>query len=385
MNQPAANSRPVGHATGQRRLSWRLFRHVWGQYLTILGCCLLGFEVLFLIADLFDDLQDFLRQGVPAGDVLWYFTLLQPDHLVQILPMSLLLAAVYCVAMMGRNFELNALRASGISVRQATLPILVTAVLAMLLLVILNETVIYQARPRAQALKRALTESPDQASTARRYILAFHQASDQRDWYFRVFRAQGLCEEVRVVQFRPDRTIDWELSAATAQWTPAGWVFYQAVRLEFDPALGRFTGADQRYETLNLDLPERPGHMQFFFRVKPSSELNTLDLWRLIHASDGELAASTLAVLRTQLAWQICVPFACLLAVLLGIPLAIGEQRSSVMRGAVLAIGLLALYYVGANVFMVLGRSQTLSPWLAGALPTAAFLCWSTWLYARRQ
>ena len=82
----------------RRRLSRRLFTYVLGQYLLPLICCVLAFALLFVILDLFDVLQDMVGAKAPLADVLAYFLLRQPENLVYILPMSVLLAAGWSIS-----------------------------------------------------------------------------------------------------------------------------------------------------------------------------------------------------------------------------------------------------------------------------------------------
>ena len=59
--------------TAERRLSWRLCRHMASEFLIILGCCLTAFLVLFLVFELMDDLSDFLRARAPWNETLRFF------------------------------------------------------------------------------------------------------------------------------------------------------------------------------------------------------------------------------------------------------------------------------------------------------------------------
>ena len=97
-----------------------------------LVCCLLGFTALFLFNSVFDDIPDFLRRpataaGGPSWEVPLYFVLTQPANLLNVLPMSVLLAGSFLISLMGKHHELVAVRAAGISLTRMALPIWLVA------------------------------------------------------------------------------------------------------------------------------------------------------------------------------------------------------------------------------------------------------------------
>ena len=175
-----------------------------------------------------------------------------------------------------------------------------------------------------------------------------------------------------------------ELSAAEARPTAAGWEFRDVTRWRFDETGSFMTGPPEALPTLTLDLPERPRQMAFFFRLQPAEEMTSRELWRALAAEEGRLSASTVAILRTHGYYRLSYPLACLLAVLVGIPLAITRQRGSPMRGTILAVTIMALFYVTSQVFLVLGKNQSLPPLVAGVGPCLCFLAAGLYI-VRRQ
>lgn len=377
---PSASS-----SSPRRRYSWRLFRHVLREFLLVFACCVAGFLLMFLIGAIFDDLQDFLLHKAPVAATAQYFFLRQADTLVQVLPMSMLLSTMYCIATMDRGNELTAIRGAGISIFQATLPILLVGVLLAPCQFAVAEFLAPPARVAAAAIYQRFAESPGRSSAKRQGYLAYRNPAEKRYWLFRDFNPAGLSTEVWVTQFRDDDTMDWELLAHTAQRLGDGrWEFRQVTRYLFDTSGEILREPVQHQDSLSLDLPEDPAHMGFLFRLKPSKELSVFSLWQLVTDGRTALSGSTLAALRTHLIYRFWTPFTCLLAVLLGIPMAIARNRGGNVRGCLTAIGLVALYYLCSQFFVVLGENRTLAPWLAGSLPSCAFLGGSLLLFYRR-
>lgn len=70
---------------------------------------------LYLLTDIFERIDDFIEAGLGIGTILGYFAIKIPMIISQILPAVFLLAGIVQFSIMGRNRELVALNAGGIS------------------------------------------------------------------------------------------------------------------------------------------------------------------------------------------------------------------------------------------------------------------------------
>jgi len=70
---------------------------------------------IYLLADLFDRLDNFLEAGLGAFEILYYYSVKIPLIITQIIPAVFLLAIVIQLGVMDRSRELTALRAGGVS------------------------------------------------------------------------------------------------------------------------------------------------------------------------------------------------------------------------------------------------------------------------------
>ncbi len=389
MTSKLAAASPSKRLPGKRRgFSWPLFRYVLREFLGILGITLLAFATLFLVAALYDDLEDFTSRKIPAVTIARYFLLLQPDMLLTVIPMSLLLAAMYTVATMCKNNELTAIRASGLSILHAFQPLLLVAFCFMLLQGFLAEFVAPASRNRALGMHERLTSRPSEVAAARMSkTLAYRNRQDRRDWVFRNFQPKGISSDVVVTQFRPEGTVAWELRAREAHFdeTAGHWRFSDVLETVFTEVGTELAEPPRQAATLaREELREKPDSMSFYFSIKPAIDMSISDIVRVLNHPDGDLSAASRAVLRTHLYSRISLPFSCMIAVLLGIPLAIFRERSATMRSIILGVVVMALYYVLAQLFVMMGKTQTLPPLLAGTFPTLLFLSWGMWEMKRK-
>ena len=77
--------------------------------------------------------------------------------------------------------------------------------------------------------------------------------------------------------------------------------------------------------------------------------------------------------------YRISFPWACLIAVFLGIPLATKNERTGSLMAIISAVVVIVAYIVVAQVFMILGKGGIIPPFIAGTLPTLGFIAYGVW------
>jgi lipopolysaccharide export system permease protein len=106
--------------------------------------------------------------------------------------------------------------------------------------------------------------------------------------------------------------------------------------------------------------------------VKDSEEMNFAELWEYVR----KLKSSGFKAVRYEvdLYGKLATPFACLLMVMIAIPLSIQRVRSGgAARGIALAVLIAAVYWAFMSSGRALGRSGALAPLYAAWLGNAAF------------
>ena len=92
-----------------------LSRYLIRQNLFLMAICLAAGTCLYLLSDVFDRLDDFIRAGLGAETILFYFFVKIPLIVSQLLPAIFLLAMVVQLGVLTRSKEMLALRAGGVS------------------------------------------------------------------------------------------------------------------------------------------------------------------------------------------------------------------------------------------------------------------------------
>lgn len=89
---------------------------------------LVGLVGIFTIADFVEKIDNFVDAGVGADVVLLYYGFSLPYFIDTALPMSMLLATVFSLGNLNKNYEIAALRASGVSMLRIARPLLLLGI-----------------------------------------------------------------------------------------------------------------------------------------------------------------------------------------------------------------------------------------------------------------
>ena len=101
---------------GAHRLMKVVSRYVLVEFLRIFGLCMVGFLLIYVLVDLLDRLQGFLKFHASVGEVCRYLFFKIPLIVTQLVPIATLASVLIALGTMARHNELTALRASGMPV-----------------------------------------------------------------------------------------------------------------------------------------------------------------------------------------------------------------------------------------------------------------------------
>lgn len=194
---PDSKSTPPSSGEG-RKFTWMpvLDGYILRSFLVPFGILLFAFTLLFIIMDMYNEIGDFLDNKAPLSVCVRFFTLKIPGNIRFILPITVLLACMYALANLGRNRELTAIRASGISLVRSGLPIFTIGFCVMLVNFYFNERLVPETTRQAEIVKELL-ENPDyvEQTNAR---LQYRSGDQRRQWYFGQFNDDGFQENVKL-------------------------------------------------------------------------------------------------------------------------------------------------------------------------------------------
>ncbi len=352
-----------------------LDRYVFRQFLRIFLVCVFGVPFLFIVINLTDSIDNFLRDGVSPGDVFAHYLYQFPYNMLLAFPIACLLAAVFTVSSMTRHSEITAAKAAGMSFHRITAPLLVAGLGMSLVALALTEVV-----PLANRLsENALGEGRQRGS---RLSFVFRGRGGR---YYTIQRLMASDTTTRIEGIRVDRE-------GTGYPYPSYTV--DATRADWDPTVGRWIMKDG---TLRM-FPERDRMMAFRFTElhqvkftespvdllassKNEDEMNFAELRSYIDSLDR--SGSKTGQLRVQLMLRIAFPFTCVIIVLFGAPLVSSTGRGGASMAIGLALVTMMLLLGMLRIAEALGAAEILPPLAAAWLPNGIFLVAGVFLSTR--
>jgi LPS export ABC transporter permease LptG/LPS export ABC transporter permease LptF len=332
----------------------------------ILGGVLFTF-VLFM-RDLGDIVALVVRDSASLTDVLRIFAYLLPSFLIVTIPMSVLVGILLGLSRLAADSEITAMRAAGMGVLSFVRIVSIVSGLAVAL-GLFNS--LYLA-PRSAAATLAL----------KKFLISSQASFEvQPRVFYEDFRNYVLyIQDVRPTQgaalwhhvFLADLTQPANPNITTAD---------QAVVVSNDPRSIRLHliqgGQHQTSATdpnqynistfASTDLPIQTGLQEDPHLGRsdtPILALTVRELWRLGNSPDNSVPGHQSRIYRIELNRRFSFPFACLVLMLIGVPLGLSSKRGGKSTGFVLTIVLVFIYYFLSQIGIAFAKNGKLSPFL---------------------
>ena len=360
--------------------------YVLKEFMIPFSVLLFAFTFLFLIGDIFNDLSDFLEYKAPFRVTARYFLVKMPGNIRFVLPISVLLACMYTLANFGRNKEITAMRSSGLSLIRCGLAIFGVGFVVMLVNFWFNELLVPQTEQEAVLIREKLS-NPRYEETMYR-MLQYRSADKLRDWLFQNFDQNGVQHNVILKKYyfadKNEKILDWDLRAAQAKFDPkTGWHFSHVVRTVYHRQL-HLPGNPETIKELVIpskEIPEQPEDI--VNAVKPPEELPSWIIYNLLQ-DNASMVPSLRGMYKTILYYRLAFPTVCFLCVFLGLPLAAKNERAGIFLSIITAVGVIVVYQLLTEIFLVLGKQGFVPPAVGGLTPTIVFLFYG-WFFVIRK
>lgn len=370
----------------RKNIGWQptLDFYVLREFMLPLIVLILGFTILFLIGDLFDDLEDFTTHNATTAITIEYFLLKLPGNIRFILPISVLLACMYTMANFGKNLEITAMRASGISLQRCCGSIYVVALIVAMINCWFNESLVPFTEQKANFIRMQIKWD----GGWKEYTLtnlSYRSPDGRRTWLFNNFDANGVQKKVYLKHFYQDGSLEWELVAEEAKYIPKqGWKFSNGEKADFDK-VNNLPGPSKKFTEIIKgvsEFPETP--RDILLAVKEIDDLASWEIFEIIYKTHN-MPAKRKALYWTTLYYRISFfPFACIIAAFLGVPLATKNERSGIFLSIISAVLIIMVYIMVSSILRLAGNNGVIPPMIAGMGPTLAFIIFG-WYNVIRQ
>jgi lipopolysaccharide export system permease protein len=372
-------------------------RLIYREVLTSIALVAMGFLALFFFFDLVDELQYLGKNNGLAGDstyqirhALLYVTLLIPNHLYELLPISVLIGSIFVMARLAQSSEYTILRTSGLGPWRALKLLLWLGAIFVALSFVVGDYISPASERAAQLLKARYQSKITVGQTGA--WLKEKQASSSFIVNVSELSPDNEMHGVRIFEFDSKGLIVSTTEAPKAAFSSGtAWLLSNAMRTEFAVSSGanavpeqarvnRTTVASFRWPT------EISTEMVSVALLRPDG-MATIDLFNYIR----HLEANGQTSQRYEIEFwrKVFYPLSCLVMVMLALPFAYLHFRSGGITAYVFAGVMIGIsFFLLNNVFGYIGNLRNWQPWLAAATPGLIYMAISMgafgWLVLRR-
>jgi lipopolysaccharide export system permease protein len=352
-----------------------LDRYVLGRFLLALLLALAAFLAIFIVLDLFEKLDDFIDEGVPAATVAAYYLFRLPEILLLMLPIGMLLACIFSLGAHARSNEFLATLGAGIGMRRTLAPVLLLGICVSGGALLVGEAVAPPAAERVNAIQDVRIK-PGRKSTRIRTNLSYFGERGRLFWIGRLDVEKGRMDEVVVQRLEGNALLE-RIDAKSAFWEGGAWVFR-------DGYFRRFSGevlseAEPFAERREEGIVERPADLAKI--PKNPKQMGYRELAR--HVEKAKASGGEVRKAEVDLQMKLAFPFTSFLIVLLGSPLAALLRRGGNALGFSLALGISFVYYLAIRVGQSLGYNGVLPPLPSAWIANLVFLAIGAVLFRR--
>lgn len=347
------------------------FRYLFARLFAPFAVCLAGCTLIWIMVDVYGNLEDFLEHKGSFGTILWtiirFYSLQIPSMLVLVLPATLIISTMWTLLALNRRSELVAFQAGGMAPFWLFSPFIVFGVIWMVVLAIdLN----WPAPLSLVTRDRLLAQVKGGSAKSNVFInLPYNDRRNRRIWFFQSLDVnQGTAKGLDILERDADGNDIQKYFAQKAEYTPGGfWRLTGVLVIVFNSTGG--VQEQKNYEQLDTDITTPP--KQISLVISPPDELTVSQLSQYIATSTS--THENLAKYRTEWWYRMLYPLSLIVLMLFGLLQGARMDRRDAAAGVFKTILVLVGYLVVLNLVLQMGNHAKLPPFVAAIATQVVF------------
>lgn len=354
-----------------------LDRYVGRTYLRMVGLAFLSLLVLYYLAEIVDLSEKVFKQQAGLemlGAYLWHAT---PQFVAYVVPVAALVAVLGTIGALSRSGEIVVMRACGVSLYRAAVPLILFGLVWAGLLFVLEDRVLGASNRTASELRGTIRSgTPHTIDVAN---LTWMIGDDGRIYHYLVFektsRRNGNRPVVHNLSVFETTRAPYQMNRHTyveqAVFDGSGW----QARSGWTHVFTNDSVSRETFDAARLPLPPVQDFERAQVDASNMSYSELRDYVRRLGASGFNVSEQTVNLYR-----KIAFPAAAVVMTLLAIPFGVTTGRKGAMYGIGLAIVLAATYFLLQAGFLAAGAAAVLPPALAAWAPNLVFAAGAVFL-----
>ncbi len=351
-----------------------LQRYILVEFVKLLSITILSFILLFTLIDLFENMEDIIKNHVPVVNSIAFFFYNIPFIISQITPMATLLSVLLTLGLLAKHGEITAIKAGGVKLFSALMPLFIFGLFISVGLFIMNETVAPAMNKRSEAFRTKWLHGGRIGSFGKEGL--WLKSADG------IYNIRGIdLVNNKLYGFdyykieKPFKVVG-RITARDVTYNGQNWVTETATVWKFIESGRALRTSVEGYLITGLDSPEEMAGIEKHRENMPIGELAQYIKGLEADGYDSHRY-------RTDLYCRITFPFINFIMVFIGIPFALKTGRNtSIAVGVGLSVIIALSYWIIFAATKTLGHGGIIPPPLAATFPDILFFATGTLMYS---
>ncbi|MBN1560594.1 LPS export ABC transporter permease LptG [candidate division KSB1 bacterium] len=341
-----------------------LHRYITRKFMQILLFAIVGFISIFVIVDLIENLDTFINNEYPTEAVIDFYLNYIPFILVLVLPVAMLISALFSVGNLARQNEIVAMKAAGISLYRIFLPIFVISILVSFIAMGVANYLVPRATERQSDLREQYEKNRSRQQRLDNIYIRDEQDRRITMRYFNVGNNTGNTVSIRT--FESD-SLKSRIDAKKITWQDSLWLLQTGYERYFTSTGEIARSFDQKKFRSTTLLPDNIAK-----QLKIPEEMSYSELKDFIR--EVERNGANPDRWRVDLYLKIALPFANFIIVLFGTPLSSAQtRRSGAAKGFGISLAVTFVYFGILKTTQAMGHNGKIEPLLAAWFANVVF------------
>ncbi len=342
-----------------------LEKYIISEFSKLLTIATLAFIVLFIMVDLFENMDNLIKFHVPLLSGLAFFSYKIPFIITQVSPVAVLVAVLLSLGILAKHGEITAMKAGGVRLLRTVMPLLFSGLVISLAVILLNEYVTPGAMKKVDTFRKQWF-GVQGGSFGKEGVWV--RTSNGIFNIRQVDLNRNLLQGVTLYVIEKPFKIKSRVYARQAVWKDERWFAPTATVWGFD---GAGEAESREAEGITLEGLVEPADLANVENLQKNMSFNELKNYIKGLEADGYDPSRY----RIDLYGKVSFPLVNFIMVLVGIPFALKTGRySGIAAGVGLSVVIAFSYWVVYALTRSLGQSAVLPPFVAAVFPDILFL-----------
>ena len=348
-----------------------LDRYLTKQLLFPIFFCSITLIFLVFMADIFDYLDEMVKNKTAIEHILLYYASLIPETFVSTISWASLLGTIYVLTTFNFHNEIVAMKIAGLEITAIIRPIILIGFLIGIVSFLINDQVVPKTSRKATEILKERIEKNISKEKRQVFEHVTYYGGKDRLYYAAAFHAKELrFDNFIILWLDHQRNVKKKTMARQAKWTGNGWELHQATNFALERK-GEILGEPEFHETMVYpEIDETPEEFR-----KAASE-GPLISYRDLKEHIARLKENGIK-LNTELVslhHKLAVPWHSLIMMFLCVPfLAKTSTRRMIAFNVLVCLSFVFLFHVSAAILLALGKAGKLFPILSAWSPNFLF------------